>query len=242
MIASPTIPTVRARCASEKSIPPTPSLPSSIPRPRNATSTGTPAFPATAAAATAASRIAPTTRISVPGSNLLGVWLKSRLDRDVHGAADEHALDLEPVVEHDEICGQADGRAGRGRARRARGPASRSRLRPPLRAARRARAGCAPPRSSSARCRRARRPARAPSPSCTSTSKLPKLYSPSATPAAVIASVTSASRPRGRAPGDARRLGREVDAVEDDRDDRRRRAPARRRRCPGRGAGTAASR
>ena len=69
MIASPTIPTVRARCASENSMPPIPSLPSSIPSPRNATSTGTPALPATAAAATAASRIAPTTRISVPGSN-----------------------------------------------------------------------------------------------------------------------------------------------------------------------------
>src|SRR5262249_31713433 len=66
--ARPMIPTVLARCASAKSIPPGPSLPSSIPSPRKTTSTGTPARPASVAAATATSSTPPTIRISVPGS------------------------------------------------------------------------------------------------------------------------------------------------------------------------------
>ena len=84
---------------------------------------------------------------------------------------------------------------------------------------RRAHAGSAPPRSSSARCLRARRPGPRTVPSCTCTSRLPRLYEPSATPAPVIASVTSASRPRAARPRDARRLRRKMDAVDDHRDD-----------------------
>ena len=54
-------------------------------------------------------------------------------------------------------------------------------------------------------------------------------------PAPATASVTSASRPRGRAPDDAHRVGGEVDAVEDDLDDHVRPRQAPRRRRPGRG-------
>ena len=133
--------------------------------------------------------------------------------------ADEHAVDLEVVVEHDDVCGPPDVEPADVGWPITRAGTARRRVDRVARAGRRARGGCAPPRSSSATL-----PASTPSgpratPSRTSTSSPPRLYDPSPRPAPAIASVTSATRPRGRPPDEPHRVGGEVDAVDDHLDD-----------------------
>ena len=70
---------------------------------------------------------------------------------------DEHAPDLERVVEHDDVGGLRRGQAAEVGAAGERARGCSSRRRAPRRAGRRARAGCAPPRPSSACCRPAAR-------------------------------------------------------------------------------------